>query len=329
MDLTTGKITHTTRLNKRIKSLSFIQSGTRVVFHDEKYKYIHIWDLTTNNTKHIDLNKYIRSVSYSPDGTKIAAFTENGMIIMDNKKIHNFNNCHSVPCFSADSKQIAFWDKASINIYSLEDNSILGTPINVDSVSLLSFSADGTKIASADNYTVKIWDIKTGDLLHTLSGHKGIISTIGFTQNDTRIVSGSHDKTVKMWNLEKEEIPYTINFEDPVNSLSFNGTKIAVASGNKVYILDESAEPMKPEPVDKTCPSRDKEPTSCNTKQDYTRQALIFHPDKNSGCKEDATEKFQKLGELCNPAGGKRKTRKAKRQKNKTQRRAKRTRFFV
>jgi hypothetical protein len=43
------------------------------------------------------------------------------------------------------------------------------------------------------------------------------------------------------------------------------------------------------------CPSDGKEPVNCNERNDYFKQALIFHPDKNPMCKEEATSKFQAL----------------------------------
>jgi len=43
------------------------------------------------------------------------------------------------------------------------------------------------------------------------------------------------------------------------------------------------------------CPSHGKEPVDCSEKKDYIKQTLIFHPDKNPKCIEDATAKFQAL----------------------------------
>jgi hypothetical protein len=43
------------------------------------------------------------------------------------------------------------------------------------------------------------------------------------------------------------------------------------------------------------CRSRDREPVNCNERNDYLKQTLIFHPDKNPMCIEDATLKFQAL----------------------------------
>jgi hypothetical protein len=74
------------------------------------------------------------------------------------------------------------------------------------------------------------------------------------------------------------------------------------------------------------CPSNNKIPIDCEgNKTAYFKQALIFHPDKNTDCKENATVKFQRLGMLCSSVKGgtkrkKKRTRKNKYMKNKTKR---------
>ena len=48
----------------------------------------------------------------------------------------------------------------------------------------------------------------------------------------------------------------------------------------------------------KDCPSEGKDPTKPIDKKDYIKQTMVFHPDKNKDCQEDASKKFQTLGNL-------------------------------
>jgi len=50
------------------------------------------------------------------------------------------------------------------------------------------------------------------------------------------------------------------------------------------------------------CPSQSLEPVPCKHDSDYRRQSLIFHPDKNSYCRENASKKFKRLNEICRPS---------------------------
>ena len=47
--------------------------------------------------------------------------------------------------------------------------------------------------------------------------------------------------------------------------------------------------------IDPKCRSKNLQPTDCQDRKDYKRQARIFHPNSNYNCKDEATEKFQKL----------------------------------
>ena len=53
------------------------------------------------------------------------------------------------------------------------------------------------------------------------------------------------------------------------------------------------------------CPADQNFPKLCSNKQDYFKQSLMFHPDYNPGCVDQATEKFQTLGAVCNYEGWK------------------------
>lgn len=68
-------------------------------------------------------------------------------------------------------------------------------------ISSLSFSPDGTLLASASaDKTVRIWSLRTGQLVETLKGHGGGISDIAWSPCGRYIATASDDKTVGVWN---------------------------------------------------------------------------------------------------------------------------------
>ena len=65
------------------------------------------------------------------------------------------------------------------------------------------FSPDGQQLVSSgfDNL-IKIWDVETGECLHTITEHENWIRTTYFSPNGALLVSASCDHTVRIWNAE-------------------------------------------------------------------------------------------------------------------------------
>jgi WD40 repeat protein len=51
---------------------------------------------------------------------------------------------------------------------------------------------------------VRVWDLDGGELLATLTGHEDWVVAVAVTPDGDRIVSGSGDGTVRVWELPTE-----------------------------------------------------------------------------------------------------------------------------
>ena len=125
-------------------------------------------------------------------------------------------------------------------------------------VTSVGFNHDGTKIVSGswDN-TIRVWNVETGTAIGTLGivnnrdiwgdlfnkkGHTHHVTSVGFNHDGTKIVSGSKDKTIRIWDVETGKCVLTFFNEShtgSVNSVSFNhdGTRIVSGSqGNKIRV---------------------------------------------------------------------------------------------
>ena len=77
------------------------------------------------------------------------------------------------------------------------------------------------------------WDLKTGKLLRTLTGHTGGICTLAIAPNGQYLVSGSEDKTIKIWHWESGEIRQTLSgHKQTVRILAIHPNGQTIVSGS-------------------------------------------------------------------------------------------------
>ncbi len=63
------------------------------------------------------------------------------------------------------------------------------------------FSEDGRSIlAGGNDQVIYEYDTNTGDLVRELVGHKGLVRSLHLDSGNNRVVSGSYDMSVKVWN---------------------------------------------------------------------------------------------------------------------------------
>ena len=62
-------------------------------------------------------------------------------------------------------------------------------------------SGDVICAGSLDSFDIHIWSLQTGQLLDQLAGHEGPVSSLSFAPNGGALVSGSWDRTVRIWNI--------------------------------------------------------------------------------------------------------------------------------
>src|SRR2546423_808192 len=96
------------------------------------------------------------------------------------------------------------------------------------------FSSNGHALASGghDN-TVKLWDVKTGKLIHSFEGHTNAVWSVAFSPDGLTLASGSADHTVRLWDVKTgKPIRYLEAHTDAVNNVAFTPDGLILASGS-------------------------------------------------------------------------------------------------
>jgi WD40 repeat protein len=87
-----------------------------------------------------------------------------------------------------------------------------------------------------DDKTAKIWDARTGAELLTLKGHIHGVRSASFSDDGTRVVTGSGDWTARVWDAKTGAELLTLEgHTDAVTSVSFNadGTRVVTGGDDK------------------------------------------------------------------------------------------------
>uniref|UniRef100_A0A8C8S6W7 Autophagy related 16 like 1 n=1 Tax=Pelusios castaneus TaxID=367368 RepID=A0A8C8S6W7_9SAUR len=65
-------------------------------------------------------------------------------------------------------------------------------------------SAGSYLLAASNDFASRLWTVDDYRLRHTLTGHSGKVLSAKFLLDNARIVSGSHDRTLKLWDLRNK-----------------------------------------------------------------------------------------------------------------------------
>lgn len=113
----------------------------------------------------------------------------------------------------------------------------------------IEYSVAGDIIAVASTVGIWLYDAETGDEQALLTGHTEPVRSISFNSDDTVLVSGSEDNTVRLWDINTRTLKATlIGHTGDVKSVAFSPDDSMVASGsadNTVGLWDVTTETRK------------------------------------------------------------------------------------
>lgn len=180
------------------------QVGTQVSDQDLRgFEWYYLWRLLNGNgwlLKMDNEEQQIWDAAFSPDGKRLAAATDAGMVFL--------------------------WDTTT------------GTRLDVlkghtRHVRHLAFSPDGQTLASASaDFTTRLWEIPAGREKLVLKGHTNWVTTVAYSPDGMRLATGSRDGTWRLWDVATGRELMAVQSQSPwVNALAFSSDGKVLATG--------------------------------------------------------------------------------------------------
>lgn len=97
----------------------------------------------------------------------------------------------------------------------------------------MAFSSDNELIAGcSSSKTIKVWKIPTQRQHITINGHTDTINTCSFSYTEKCLVTGSNDRTIKTWDLNKGFCTKTLGCSSACTCLSIMPTESSFITGH-------------------------------------------------------------------------------------------------
>ncbi|XP_014884422.1 striatin isoform X3 [Poecilia latipinna] len=118
-------------------------------------------------------------------------------------------------------------------VLSMESNLEPGTPCQINKV--LSHPTLPITITAQEDRHIKFFDNNSGKLIHSMVAHLDAVTSLAVDPNGLYLMSGSHDCSIRLWNLEsktciQEFTAHRKKFEESIHDVAFHPSKCYIAS---------------------------------------------------------------------------------------------------
>lgn len=183
---------------------------------DELSKRVQMWDVLTGKESavvRLPGDYLVASAAISPDGRTVAASAGDGAVCLfdatTGKRIRELLGREEVGfrlTFSPDGKRLTAaaadgavqtWEVASGKRVGVTAPPVMGAPVTVTAIT---YTGSESAVATAViGRAVAVWDVTTGKLLGSLSGHLDRVTAVSFSADGKEVVTGGFLDEVFRW----------------------------------------------------------------------------------------------------------------------------------
>ena len=198
-----------------IDFVTISRSGEWLAFGASKLGQLLVWEWQSESyilkqQGHLDA---MNALVYSPDGERVITVADDGKI-----KVWDVHSGFCIATFTEHTSGVTacqFAKNGNVLFTASLDGSLRAWDLTryrnfrtFTAPSRLSFSSlavdsSGEIVCagSLDSFDLHVWSVQTGQLLDRLAGHQGPISSLSFAPSGGMMISGSWDRTVRLWNM--------------------------------------------------------------------------------------------------------------------------------
>ncbi|XP_076872239.1 striatin-like isoform X2 [Brachyhypopomus gauderio] len=185
-----------------------------------------------------------RLLSCSGDGTVrlwSASGTQTALAVFNESKELGLPSSVDLVC-SDPAYMVTSFNTGQIGLFNMETQQLVlnlesttgsGTSCQINKV--LSHPTLPITISAQEDRHIKFYDNNTGKLIHSMVAHLDAVTSLAVDPNGLYLMSGSHDCSIRLWNLEsktcvQEFTAHRKKFDESIHDVAFHPSKCYIAS---------------------------------------------------------------------------------------------------